>query len=237
MKIYPKTIITRAKQLRSTGSTYREIYDELGANIPKSTLNGWVRHITPPDSYLTQLRTLNQLHLSQIRPLAQAKNREKLDCRLNFIRNKNTDLVKSIDKSCAKLILATLYWCEGAKYPSHSNLQFGNSDPGMIKIFLLLLRSCYILDESKFRMSVQCRADQNQKELIKFWGEITGINISQHYATKVDQRSIGKPTLKTTYKGVCVIHYFDTDLQCELQFLGEYLGKDIALKQMKKQLK
>ena len=107
----------------------------------------------------------------------------------------------------------------------------------MIKVFLLLLRSCYILDESKFRMSVQCRADQKQKELIKFWGEITGINISQYYATKVDKRSIGKPTLKTTYRGVCVIHYFDTDLQCELQFLGENLGKDIALEQMKKQLK
>lgn len=237
MKKYPNVLISMAQNLRSRGYTYQEICNSLREKIPKSTLNGWVRHITPLDSYLAKIRTLNQHHLSQIRPLAQAKNREMLDCRLNFIRNKNIDLIKKIDKSCAKIILATLYWCEGAKYPSRSNLQFGNSDPGMIKIFLLLLRSCYILDESKFRMSVQCRADQNQKELTKYWGEITEIDISQHYTTKVDKRSIGKPTLKTSYKGVCVIHYFDTDLQCELQFLGEHLGKDTTLKQMKIQLK
>ena len=127
MKKYSSILISKAKVLRLRGFTYQEICNALGENIPKSTLNGWFRHITPPDSYLTKIRTLNQRHLSQIRPLAHAKNREMLLSRLDSIRNKNTNLIKSIDKSCAKLILATLYWCEGSKYPSRSNLQFGNS--------------------------------------------------------------------------------------------------------------
>lgn len=90
----------------------------------------------------------------------------------------------------------------------------------MISLFITLLRSCYPLDESKFRLTVQCRADQDLDQLSTYWQKITGILLIQHYSPRVDKRSIGKITLKPKYKGVCVVEYFKTNIQCELQFLG-----------------
>lgn len=107
----------------------------------------------------------------------------------------------------------------------------------MIKLFIALLRRCYQIDEAKFRLTLQCRADQQQSRLLRFWGDTTQIPITQHYKPIIDKRSIGKPTQKPEYKGVCVIEYFDVNLQCELQFLGEYLGTNQAILQMKNQIR
>lgn len=99
----------------------------------------------------------------------------------------------------------------------------------MISLFLQLLRTCFKLEESKFRLTLQCRADQNIIKLSNYWMKLTKIPRSQHYNPVIDSRSIGKTTQKKKYHGVCVIYYFDTDIQCEIQFLGEYLGSDSAL--------
>lgn len=237
MKTYPANLIIHAQNLRSSGSTYAEICDKLGTKIPKSTLNGWVRHITPPDSYQMKLAQISRSHLDKVRLYAVAKNKMILNARLDKLRSKNKHLISKIDKSTGIIILSMLYWAEGTKYPSHRNLQFGNSDPGMIKLYITLLRLCFDIDEPKFRLAVQCRSDQNQDDLSDYWAEITAIPRVQHYKPRVDSRSIGKPTKKKSYKGVCVIDYFDSSLQCELQYFGQLLGSDKAIKQMKKQLK
>ncbi len=237
MKRYPKTTIVRAQNLRSEGLTYREICTSLGRNIPKATLNYWVRNITPPASYHTKVANLIQQNIQQVHKLALIRNKEILEARLKSIRSKNISLISRIDRSIAILILSTLYWCEGAKYPSHSGIRFGSSDPEMIRLFIVLLRCCYPIDESKFRLTVQCRADQNSSELINFWQKITHIPDQQTYKAHIDKRSIGHPTKKPSYKGVCVVEYFNTDLQCELQFLGKFLGLSESTSIMKNQIK
>jgi len=205
-------------------------------DIPKSTLNYWIRDIIPPESYQIKLAQQAQAHINKVRVMALAKSQQLKKDRLDKIKSKNKSLVGSIDKSVAILILSTLYWCEGAKYPSHSGIRFGSSDPKMIKLFLTLLRHCYDLDESKFRLTVQCRADQDVIELAEYWQQVTGIQEFQHYKPHIDKRTIGKPTKRENYKGVCVIDYFNTNLQCELQFTGKMLGDNSSLQKMKKQI-
>ena len=41
------------------------------------------------------------------------------------------------------------------------------------------------------------------------------------YPTRVDSRTVGKPTLKSNYKGVLKINYFDTRVQLELEALAD----------------
>lgn len=237
MRLYPNYLISKAKDLRSQGFTYREICKEIGEKIPKSTLNGWVRNIITPDWYQDKIDNLSQTNIKRIHELAVITNKLRLENRLNSIRNRNISLITLVNKQVAILILSTLYWCEGNKYPTSRCLKFGNSDPKMISLFITLLRLCYQIDESKFRMTVQCRADQDQDLLTKYWQNITYIPSSQHYKPRIDPRSNGKPTKKLNYHGVCVVDYFDTDLQCELQYTGELLGTNTSIEIMKNQIK
>ncbi len=227
---WPPTLIQKVQALRAQGYTYREICTLTKSRIPKGTLSGWLKGIPLPNSYYQKIHELGGDNIIK----AQAQNKKVLSERLNRLRNKNKSLIHRLNISVGKLILATLYWCEGNKYPSSRYLKFGNSDPGMISLFITLLRKCYKLDESKFRLTVQCRADQNQDELTKYWTKVTNIPPSQHYPVRIDTRSIGKPTQKANYHGVCVVDYFSTDLQCELQFTGELLGSADTIELMKK---
>jgi hypothetical protein len=236
MKQYPPLLVQQARDLRVQGLTYREINNYLHLSIPKPTFSGWFHNLPLPSFYRNKVQQIVNANLQKVRPIALANNKQILHRHLEQIRNKNTGLVNLVDRPIGILLLSTLYWCEGGKYPARSSLQFGNSDPKMIKLFLTLLRTCYCLDESKFRLTIQHRADQDSGYLTRYWAGITNIPLSQHYACYVDARSIGKPTHKTNYHGVCVIHYFDTDRQCELQFTGELLGSDPNIKIMKKQI-
>jgi hypothetical protein len=67
--------------------------------------------------------------------------------------------------------------------------------------------------------------------------DITKIPPTKTYKAQVDKRSIGIPTQKASYKGVCVIEYLNTNLQCELQFLGKSLGSIESTTIMKNQIK
>lgn len=115
-----------------------------------------------------------------------------------------------------------LYLCEGSKRNGGS-LCFGNSDPTIIRLFLRLFRICYPVDEGKFRCTVQCRADQDLKQLPLFWSKVTQIPLNQFYRSRVDQRTIGLPTKKVDYKGVCRIDYFSAAIYNELRVVGGLL--------------
>ena len=88
-----------------------------------------------------------------------------------------------------------------------------------------LLRYCYNLDESKFRCTLLCRADQNIKKLEEFWSQITKIPLSQFYKARIDPRTIGKPSKKLNYKGVCRIDYFSTDIFIEMTQIPKIIHK------------
>ena len=87
----------------------------------------------------------------------------------------------------------------------------------VIQLFLNLLRYCYDIDETKFRCTLQCRADQDIKKLEKFWSQITRIPLSQFYKARIDPRTNGRPSRNLDYKGVCRIDYFSADIFMELK--------------------
>lgn len=219
-----KELKNRARELRKKGGTYTEVCSRLGIKVPKGTLSGWFKNIKLSTKYYTRRRQLGLEHLDRIRKKALLVNAERKQARLQNLLNKNIYLTSKIDKHIGKLLLVMLYWSEGAKYPVAQTIKFGSSDPGMIRLFIRLLRGCYQLDEAKFRGAIHCRADQDVRKLRKFWSQVTGIPLSSFHKNHIDKRTIGKPTKRKSYKGVFVIYYFDTDLQLELQLLGQYLG-------------
>ena len=85
------------------------------------------------------------------------------------------------------------------------------------------MRNCYNIDESKFRCTIQCRADQDIPYLEKFWLRLTKIPKKQFYGARVDPRTIGKPSLKPDYKGVCRLDYFSARIYNELLVMGKMI--------------
>lgn len=71
-----------------------------------------------------------------------------------------------------------LYWGEGAKKNTHS-VDFANSDPEMILVFLKFLRTIYQVNETKFRIYLYSYNSLPTNELIAYWSYLTNIPASQ----------------------------------------------------------
>ena len=221
----------RARILRSQGKSFVEIVRQLNVTIPKSTLSHWFKDLELPPSIIKMITERHSTNLRRGREIALSNQRR---AHTDLIRNlgiKNRVFVHFyLDKRAQKIALAMLYLAEGSK--NKSSVMFGNSHPPTVNMFVKLLRSCYRIDEKKFRATVQCRADQDVPDLQHFWSTVTGISSSQFYKAQVDGRSVGKPTRKRDYKGVCRVDYFSAEIDKDLKNLAEQLS-NLSLSAMK----
>lgn len=215
----------KAKNLRKLGKTYTEINKLLNIRIPKSTLSYWCNGLDLPLGYERKVQEYNKFNLEKARKAALISRRICRENNIERIIKENSHLVGNLkNKDIAKIVLTVLYMTEGSRHISGS-IMFGNSDPSIIGLFLNLLRFCYIIDESKFRCTLQCRADQNIKELEILWSNITGISLDRFYKARIDPRTINKPSKKKDYKGVCRINYFSAKIYYELINVAKLICK------------
>jgi len=215
-------------KLRKVGRTYGEIQKILDKNIPKSTLSYWCKKVPLSKQYQKRIKGLISHNFQKGRAVALLVNQIKRKEHLELLAKRNIHLVTIIkNKDTAKIALAMLYLGEGSKDPKRGSMMFGNSDPVVVNLFLRLMRYCYDVDESKFRCTLQCRADQKIKTLEKFWSQVTKIPLPQFYKARIDPRTIDKPSKKLDYKGVCRIDYFSADLFWELKQIAEIIDKGV----------
>src|SRR3989344_4941446 len=211
--------------LRKSGKTYFEISKIIGINIPKSTLSDWCSSIALSHKQQRRVDRLMMDGTNRGRAIALAVNKLKRENYIQAVKDRVSHLPEKLkDGNISKIALAMLYLGEGSK-TKRGSLMLGNSEPLVIRLFLNLLRYCYNIDESKFRCTLQCRADQNIPKLEKFWSQITNIPLAQFYKARIDPRTIGKPSNNPNYKGVCRIDYFSGDIFMELkQIMSLILG-------------
>lgn len=216
-------IKNNVKRLRALGYTYFEIQKKLNLRLPKSTLSYWCKNINLPLGYQQKISKYNKFNLNKARKKAIESNKRKRETYLNSIFERNKHLAALLsDPAAAKIVLTVLHLTEGSK-TQRGSLMFGNSDYRIIALFLHLLRYCYNIDETKFRCTLQCRADQDIRQLEKFWSEVTKIPSSQFYKARIDPRTINKPSKKLNYKGVCRIDYFSAEIDIELTKIAEII--------------
>ena len=215
----------KAINLRKRGFTYGEIIKSLNVCIPKSTFNVWFKNLTLSNIACNRLNNARSLKQKESHMRALEANKKKRENYLEEIKKRTKYLEKYLDNNdIAKIVLAMLYLGEGAKNSGRA-FMLGNSDPKVVKLYLNLLRKCYIIDEKKFRCTLQCRADQNIPKLESFWNKVTGIPKTQFYKARVDPRTIGKKSKKPEYKGVCRIDYFSADIYNEIEKIIELICK------------
>lgn len=219
------TLQDQVIELRKQGKTYGEIQKLLGKRIAKSTLSFWCQHVPLPPEYEKRVNELIFNGLTKSRASALAKKqqvREEKHQQLVHDYAFVKDLLK--DKNTALVALAMLCLGEASK---SNNLYLGSSDKRIIHLFLELLKRCIDFHPEKLRCTIQCRADQNIVELEAYWMKITGIPKRQFYKTRIDPRTVGKPTLNENYKGVLKVDYFDSQVQKMLLVLYNLLAESI----------
>lgn len=196
----------QAKLLRQNGYSFREI-SKL-TDIPRSTVRDWCYQEIITDDGKLRLEKLSDD--GRLRSIETIKRKQKIildDIDQNCTVLKN----KKYNQDDYKLFLVLLYWAEGAK--TSRRVDFINSDPEMIKLYLWLFRKSFVINEDKFRVRLHLHNYHNQEEMVVFWSEITAIPKNNFSIYNKPHTGINK---KPGYKGCLSIRYGDSRIIKEI---------------------
>lgn len=116
-----------------------------------------------------------------------------------------------------------LYYGEGTK--TGSTVDFANSDPMLLDIFLKFLKNICGVDDKRLRFYLYCFSDQNSKLLVRFWCSHLGVKQGQF--TKPYIRSTLNKGKRTMTNGVLHIRYSDKRLLEKILLLGRELASTL----------
>jgi len=208
----------KALSLRLKGYSYSEIRRLLG--VPKATLSYWFTGLVL--SQKAQERIKKRVHEGSIQGLIK---RNKLQTHLARQRatHMRADAEKQIKRPTQKELLllgAALYWAEGYKKAivkngqerSYHGISFSNSDPIMIKVFLMFLREILQITDSKIYVSIRIFEHINAKEALKYWQKVTNLpkeNFRKPYYG-ISKSSLGKRPYNRLPYGTIQVNVGDT---------------------------
>lgn len=210
-----------ALAMRLEGRSYREIRGAVG--VSKSTLSLWLRDVPLTEE---QQRALT-VRGPEATSARHAENRAIAARRRAQVRAQARDQITQLSESELFVAGVVAYWAEGSKnkpWRHGQSVQFMNSDPTMIRLFLCWLRLLGIsADRLIFRLQIHESADT--EEAIRFWSRVVEAPESQ----------FSKPNIKThnpvtirknvgpDYHG-CLLVYVRKSATLNLQIEGWFEG-------------
>jgi len=182
----------KAIALRMTGKSYNEIAKDLG--VCKSCLSYWLKNLNLPTE---AIKILERKKSNASDKLAECnrKKHERVQADNKEIKETFSKKVGLITDRELFLIGAALYWGEGYKNFNKGShyISFVNSDPDMVKIFLLFVRKILKVSEDKLKPSIHIYPSISKDSAISFWAEITNIpKYKFHTYNQISRASKGK---------------------------------------------
>lgn len=106
-----------------------------------------------------------------------------------------------------------LFWGEGNKRNKNS-VRLGNTDPDLIRLFIIYLRSAYNIDIEKLNFSIQIFDDLDVDAVRNYWIQKLSVKPNQIY----DKITISKSGRKGSYRnknknGVITVYFHNTKLK------------------------
>ena len=173
----------KAIQLRLGGRSYGEIQKSLDISS-KGTLSYWFKNLILP------LRARKRLKAKILDAKKRGLFKFNKERTLSIIKENQRILAESQGKipkfsQTNLLILGTaLYWGEGTtrvKQRGYQVVSFSNSDPEMIKIFMIYLRKILGIPENKIKPGIHIYPNLNPEKVKKFWSSITKLPKEKFY--------------------------------------------------------
>lgn len=208
MKIKEKE---EARRLRKEdGMSINDISTKL--RVAKSSVSLWVRDVKLSEDQINRLLSKNPIFNNQMEG-AKARKDNALLNRKKF-QDYGASMAEEI-KCSRDLFLAgcMLFWAEGSK--NKNIIEFVNSDPIMINIFMKFLRVCLSIKDEDIKISINCYVNNNlmYDEIEKFWLKETNLskdNFNKATINNTPKSSSGNKKNKLIY-GVCKIRVSNTE--------------------------
>ncbi len=206
----------QALKLRLKGASYNEITSLLG--IPKSTLSTWFAHLQLSPKAQEKLKL--KAYLPARDALIRHNKRQTKDAilRAKTIRSLSSKQIKPLTHEVLFILGISLYWAEGYKLSAKRQgreltshpISLTNSDPQLIKIFIRFLKEICHVDESKMKAELRIYEHLNEKQLLHYWQDVTGIPLANFHKTYygISKSSQGKrPFNRLPYGTICIRVY------------------------------
>lgn len=225
MQKYKVTLKIDAIKLRMKGFSYEEIKQKLG--IPKGTLSGWLKEIKLSREAFDRIHKRKIDHLIQARKKAVVWHNSQKQLRLNIANDAAEKVLSKLNLNNSNIIelaLSLLYLGEGRK--TQPDTLLGNSDPLVLRFFIIVLTRIYKVPKEKIKADLHLRADQNPVQLRRYWSKTLGIPINNFTKTTFDKRTLGSST-HNWYKGVCVVRCGHSYIQKKLVSMSRQFCKKI----------
>lgn len=103
--------------------------------------------------------------------------------------------IQSLSKYELLLVNTAIYWGEGRKrWPQNDqHVQFVNSDPNMVALFLRFLRKIIQVPEERLKVSIRIHPNISKESAINSWNQITNIPRGYfHVIRQINRLSRGK---------------------------------------------
>lgn len=167
-----------AVKLRKLGYSHSEILKTV--KVSRSSLTLWLKNIKLTKSQIERLRLKSET-ARKFGSFTLKRNRIE---KTRKIINKAKSEINSLNESHLKIIGSILYWAEGSKQKEHDpskELVFSNSDPEMIKLYLLWLNKCLLIkpDDIVFETYIHETYQKTQNSLVTYWSKVTNFNKSR----------------------------------------------------------
>jgi len=127
----------------------------------------------------------------------------------------------TVSDNMLKIAGVMLYWAEGTLL--HNTVDFANSNPEMIKIFLKFLREICGIKEERLRVYLYAYEYQDIESLKEFWQRSTRIPIAQFTKPYIRKNNLNVSQRKLPY-GLVHIRYNDKKLLALItSWIKEYI--------------
>lgn len=161
MQRHDNQTIERLKFLRRKGYSIEHLMKEL--SLPKTTIWHHIHKIKLSRAQIKQLRS-NQggSHLKKELALQKAE--------------KDSLLLLSGNHKYLVSLFAMLYWAEGDNKNAFS---FVNTNADMIRIFLIILNTCFDVKKERLMITVRYFTGMNRAKCLRHWSDVTQVPKNQ----------------------------------------------------------
>jgi len=173
--------------LRRLGLSYSEIRPVIP--VATGTLSQWCRDIMLDEELRLRL-AMKRPRLDSVRALGARRRKEALAI-AESIRAVARAEVSSLATDAFWCAGVVAYWAEGTKRAKE--LQFSNSDPAMIILFLAWLERFLGIDRSRINPQLHLHSGQDELERKEYWANTLGIEVGQFRKAFFKREGIGPP--------------------------------------------
>ncbi len=184
----------KAIALRRRGLSYSEILKEV--SVAKSTLALWLQSVNLSKK---QTQRLTEKKLLSARRGGMARHTARIALTQKIYQEARKD-IRHLTKRELWLAGVLLYWAEGSKERDSSvgtQLKFNNSDPRMVRLFLIWLKEVFNVQEDDIVYELYIHKTGDAQKAIQFWENATScergkirIYFKRHRVKKTNRKNV-----------------------------------------------